>query len=103
VQHYKTMFLKIHKSYRTVVAICDTDLIEKRFEEGNRQLDLRENFYKDKQITHKEAVKLILFQFREDATFNIVGKKAIAAAIEARIITERNVAYIAGIPFTLIF
>jgi|SRR3989344_7833036 len=97
------MFLKIHKSYRTVVAICDADLVGKRFEEGNRQLDLRENFYKDKQITHEEAVKLILFQFREDATFNIVGKKAITAAIAARIITNKNFAYVAGIPFTLIF
>ena len=97
------MFLKIHKSYRTVVAICDADLVGKHFEEGNRQLDLRENFYKDKQITHEEALKIIFFQFREDATFNIVGKKSVAAAIAAGVITDKSVAYIAGIPFTLIF
>ncbi len=97
------MFVKIHKSYRTVVALCDTDLIGKRFGEGIHQLDLRENFYKDRQLTHEEAVKLIKFQSGEDATFNIVGKKAIAAALAAGVIREKNVALIAGIPFTLIF
>ncbi len=97
------MFVKIHKSYRTVVALCDAGLIGKKFEEGNRQLDLRENFYRGQQITHEEAVKLIKYQIGEDATFNIVGKKAIAAAVAAGVIRQENVATVAGIPFTLIF
>lgn len=97
------MFVKIHKSYRTVVALCDSDLIGKKFEEGIRQLYVRENFYKDREITHAEAVKLIQFQMHEDATFNIVGKESIAAAIEAGVITKNHVPTVAGIPFTLIF
>ncbi len=44
------MYLKIHKSYRNVVALCDAELIGKKFEEGNMQLYLRENFYKDKKV-----------------------------------------------------
>ena len=97
------MFVKIHKSYRTVVALCDTELIGKHFEEGNRQLDLRESFYKDKEVTHEEAVKIITFQLCEDATFNIVGEKSIAAAIAAGAIVKSNVARVDNIPFTLIF
>ena len=98
-----SLSVKLHKSYRTVVALCDADLIGKHFEEGNRQLDLRENFYKDRLLSHDEIVKLLKFQAGEDATFNIVGKKSIAAAIDAGIITGKNIVQITGIPFTLVF
>ena len=39
------MLVKIHKSYRNVVAVCDSDLIGKKFEEDKFQLDLKESFY----------------------------------------------------------
>ena len=96
------MFVKIHRSYRNVVALCDTDLIGKKFEEGIRQLDLRENFYKDKKVTHAEAVQMIRFQVHEDATFNIVGKEAVSCAIEAGLIEKKDVHRVAGIPLILI-
>lgn len=94
--------VKIHKSYRDVIALCDSELVGKKFEEGVMQLDLRENFYKEKEVTYDEAVQLIQFQTREDATFNIVGKNSINAAIEAEILTEEGVKEIQGIPFSLI-
>lgn len=93
--------IKIHSSYRNVVAICDSDLIGKRFEEGKRQLDCRANFYKDKELGFKEAVKVIDKQSYEDATFNIVGKESIKASIEAGIIGKSEVDKIQGIPFAL--
>ena len=94
--------IKIHQSYRTVVAICDLDLIGKKFEEGIRQLDLRENFYKDQELDKEEAVKIIKYQSNEDATFNIVGKESIDASIEAGLITKDHVDFIDNIPFTLV-
>ena len=93
--------LKIHRSYRVVVAICDTDLIGKRFEEGKRQLDCRQNFYEDRKIDFKDAVKVIEMQSYEDATFNIVGPNSIKASIEAGIISKEDVDKIQGIPFAL--
>ena len=96
------MFIKIHSSYRDVVAICDSELIGKRFEEGKRQLDIRENFYKDMKVTKQEAVRIIKQQAAEDSTFNIVGEKAIEASIEAGVINEDSVDMIESIPFTLI-
>lgn len=126
----ESLSLKIHKSYRTVVALCDADLLGKKFEEcmenslnsrnspdrdsGTKddktnqnlcikQIDCRESFYKDKIISHEEAVKVLQFQMNEDATFNIVGEKSTRAAIDADLIEEEECVIIAGIPFTLVF
>jgi uncharacterized protein len=96
------MFIKIHKSYRNVVAICDSNLVGKYFEEGKRQLDIRENFYKDKEISKELAIKLMQQQSNEDSTFNIVGEKSTNAAIEAGIISKNTIDTIQNIPFALI-
>jgi len=40
------MFVKIIESYRNVVAIADEELVGKKFFEGNKQLDVKESFYK---------------------------------------------------------
>jgi len=96
------MYLKIHKSCRNVVALCDADLIGKRFEEGKCQLELRENFYKDRKLSKEQTIKILRQQSDEDATFNIVGEKSIQASIEAGIITKSCIRKIQNIPFTLI-
>ena len=96
------MFVKIHKSLRTVVAICDSDLIGKTFEEGKRQLHIRENFYKDREVNKEELLTIIKRQLLEDASFNIVGKESIQIALEAGIIKKEGVHKIKGIPFALV-
>ena len=53
---YRAMLVKIHNSYRKVVAVCDSDIIGKRFDEGKRQLDIRENFYKGDEVNEEEAI-----------------------------------------------
>ncbi len=93
--------IKIHESYRTVVAICDENLIGKKFEEGIRQLDCRETFYKDKSVNLEEAIKIIQEQKDEDATFNIVGSASIESALKAGLIKEEAISKIQDIPFTL--
>ena len=95
--------IKIHNSYRTVVAICDESLLGKKFEEGIRQLDLREGFYKDKIVDFDEAAETIEYQANEDATFNVVGEESIKAAIKAKLISNKDVDKIAGIPFAMTF
>lgn len=96
------MFLKIHKSYRDVVAVCDSDLIGKRFEEGRFQMDIKENFYKGEEISEEKAMFIMKNMSREDATFNIVGKNSIKVAIQAGIIDEEAVGEIQSIPFALV-
>lgn len=96
------MFIKIHKSYRTVVAVCDSDLLGKTFEEGEKQLEIRESFYKGDEVSYEKALEIMKFQQKEDATFNIVGKEACKAATEAGIINQESIGHIQEIPYALV-
>lgn len=95
------MFVKIHKSYRNIVAVADKELVGKKFEEGNKLLDVRESFYKGEEIAEKELLVLMIDMVREDATFNIVGEKAVACALKAGIIREDGIKYVSDVPFAL--
>ncbi|MBU2612102.1 MAG: DUF424 family protein [Nanoarchaeota archaeon] len=99
------MFVNIIESYRRVIAIADEGLIGKQFFEGKKQLDVKENFYKGENeapLSKEEVIKIIKIHSKEDSTFNIVGEKSVACAIEAGAITENEVLKIDGIPYTLI-
>jgi hypothetical protein len=96
------MLVKIQKSYRDVVAICDTNLLGKTFEEGKFQLDVKESFYKGEEFEKTKVLQIIEEMAREDATFNIVGPNSVQTAIEAGLITEKGVKKIQGIPFALV-
>ena len=96
------MQVKIQKSCRGVVSICDSDLVGKYFEEGKFQLDVKESFYRGEEFTKEQVLFLIQKMDREDATFNVVGKESIQTAIEAGIIIEEGVKKIAGIPFGMV-
>lgn len=101
IQNAEDISLKIHSSYRVVVAVCDLELINKKFEEGKLQIHLRENFYKDKVVDIEEATKIIKQQMLNDATFNIVGENSISAAMSAGLIEPSSISSIQGIPFAL--
>lgn len=96
-----TILIKIHKSSRIVVAVCDSDLIGKRFEEDIRQLDMNGEFFKGQEYSQEEAVNIMRNQIREDATFNIVGEKSIDAALKSGAINESIISKIQSIPFAL--
>jgi hypothetical protein len=96
------MFVKIHQSYRTVVAVCDRDLIGKKLEDGKRQLDVSERFFKDQTVSEAELETLLQRYFREDSTFNIVGHTAVTTALKAGIVDTTAVMTLQGIPFVLI-
>lgn len=96
------MYLKIIKSYRDIVAICDASILGKRFESGISQLDLKESFYKGELVSEEMAIKIMKKMAAEDATFNIAGQKSVAAAIKAGIISKESIRKIQGIPFSLV-
>ena len=96
------MFLKIHKTYRDVVAICDEELIGKRFEEGKFQLDIKENFFRGEQFSKEKIIPIMQDLAREDATFNIVGENSVKSAIRAGIISEKGIKRVSNIPFALV-
>lgn len=96
------MLVKIHKTYRDVVAICDLDLIGKKFEQGKFQLDIKESFFKGDKISKEKAIKLMQDMSREDATFNIIGERSVNTALKAGIISKKGIKKIQGVPFALV-
>ncbi len=96
------MLVKIIKSCRTIIIICDADLIGKKLEQGEFQLDLKENFFEGDETSKQEAIKIMKNMAQEDATFNIVGQESINAALEAGIINKEGIKTIQDIPFALI-
>ena len=94
--------IKLHKTYRDVVAICDSELIGERFEEDKFQLDIKESFFKGDEVSEEKAKEIMTNFSCEDSTFNIVGEKAIQCALEAGIISKKGIKKIQGVPFALV-
>jgi uncharacterized protein len=98
-----TMFIiNIIKSCRDIVAICDKELLGKKFEDEKFQLDVKENFFLGKEANEKEVMRIMNNMRMEDATFNIVGKNSVNAALKLGIINKEGIKKIEGIPFSLV-
>ena len=95
-------FIKVMSSHRDVVAICDSDLLGKRFEQGKLQLDVKESFYKGEEVDEERLIQVIKRMAREDATFNIVGKNSVDIALKEGIIIKEGIREIQGVPFALV-
>lgn len=96
------MLVKIIKSYRDIVAICDSELVGRKFEEKEFQLNVKEDFFKGKELNEQEIIEVIDDMSKEDATFNVVGEKSVKAALRAGIISEDEIKRIDDIPFALV-
>lgn len=90
------MIVNVHKTQdgKKIVAICDEDLIGKKFVEKNIQLDLSSNFYNGERKSEDEIIKIL-----DDAYIvNMVGKNSVNLGKKTGIILENNVIYVKGIP-----
>jgi len=96
------MQVKIHDAYRKIVALCDSDLINKTFSEGKKQIEIRENFFKGEEKTREEVLEILIDMEKEDATFNIVVMESINVAIEAGIINKDGIIMIDNVPVALV-
>ena len=96
------VLIKLIKSQRNILAVCDSELIGKKFEEGKLQIDVKENFFKGEEIDEKKAIAIMEKEAEEDSTFYIVGEKSIRAALEAGVIAEEGIVKIQGIPVSLV-
>ncbi len=85
-----------------MVAICDKELIDKKFEQDNMGLDLTDSFFKGEEKTEEEVLKIMQNSAEEDATFNIVGEKSINLALKSGIINKQGIKKIQGIPVALV-
>jgi len=96
------MLLKVHKSYRLVVAVCDVDVFGRKLEEGNKALDVGGNFFKGKLMSEGEICKEVVRYNKEDATFNFVGENSVRIAKKLGLVTDGGVIRIEGVPIALV-
>ena len=89
------MLVKIHESkMNKVVAICDNDLIGKEFDEGELYLKISESFYNGESKTIEEVEEIMI---NED-NLNLVGEKTIKIALNLKLINEKNIIKVQGVP-----
>lgn len=100
----KKFLVKIHKTYREIVAVSDIGLLGKRFEQDNLQLEVNEHFYGGKGselVNEKKLLKILQEAKENDACFNFVGKDSIDVAIKSGLVDKYSVIKIQGIPHAL--
>ena len=78
---------------RKLLALCDKDLLGKKFEEGDLQLDLTAKFYQGKETSIEELKKDIAGY----DIINAVGKESVDLLLKEELITEQGIIKIAGI------
>ncbi|MEK6932258.1 MAG: DUF424 family protein [Nanoarchaeota archaeon] len=90
-----------HNIYQNskVLAVCDEDLIGKKYFEKGLKLDVNETFYKGNLVAEEEAVDLM----KKSRNINIVGKESIKLAIKFDIIKKENIIKIKNIPHAVVF
>lgn len=94
------IYLKINKTEQNeIIAVCDSDLIGKKFSENGLNLDINEIFYKGEIMNEKEIIKIL----KESININIVGKESIKLAVKAGIINKDNIIKIKNIPHAMVF
>lgn len=89
------MYMKQYDTERhLIVAVCDKEIIGKKFKEGELTLKLEPSFYIGTDASESEVKEAL-----SCATIaNIAGEKAIACAVECGCIDADTVIFIEGIP-----
>lgn len=89
------MIVKIHKKDdKTVVAVCDSDLIGHKFEEGELQLDLSSDFYNGEKMNEIDAGDII----RNSDLVNLVGENSVKLGLKEGVIEKKHIIKIKNIP-----
>lgn len=89
------MIVKKHVNEgRLILAVCDSDILGKKFEDEICVLDLSSKFY-DGDETEKEKVQELMLQAY---IVNLAGKKSLAVAQELDLLDEIGIIYVEGIP-----
>ncbi len=91
----REMYLKTYRSGKEIlIAVCDCDILGKRFEEGPLHVDVCADFFGNEKATLEEVERSL-----SKATIaNFVGKQAVDFAIKLGYVDKENVLVIDGVP-----
>ena len=100
------ILIKVHKSYRWVVAVCDEDVFGRKLKqsggEKNRVLDVSGQFFNGDAVGEDVAREEIMRWEAEDATFNFVGMKSVGLAKELGLVDDVGIIEIDSVPVALV-
>ena len=90
----KNVYLKSYRYGKEVlIAICDCDLMGKRFTEGKLHVDINQDFFGDEKASNQEVEKAL-----KSATIaNFVGRQCVECAIELGYVHRENTIVIDGV------
>ncbi|MDD5650760.1 MAG: DUF424 family protein [Candidatus Nanoarchaeia archaeon] len=91
-------YVKTHDE-NLIVAICDSDLIGKTFEEKDLQLKVSENFYKGILLNEEEIIEIM----KQAKNLNLVGTNIIELGLKLNLIEKEHILYINKIPHAQVF
>ena len=91
------MIVKEHitSDNKLILTVCDKEIIGRKFETPDLKLDLSSNFYKGKEKTEKEIIKL----FQMSYMINLVGQKSVELGLKSKIISKKDIIKIKNIPY----
>jgi len=84
----------VYDDGRLFLAVCDSDLIGKKFENENLQLDLTSSFFKGEEKNAEEIILLV----KKSYMVNFVGKESVELAIKEGIVDKDKIITIENIP-----
>ena len=96
-----TVLIKIHKVYREIIAVCDSELVGKKLENDKMQLEVSKEFYGGEEMSENRILKLLKEKVQEDASFNFVGNDSIEIGIKAGIIDKERIIKIKNVPHAM--
>ena len=90
------MIVKKHKTQdrRLILAVCDTELLGKVFEEDERLLNLGSGFFNGEEMDDNAVVELM----KQAYVINIVGENSIKLAIGGGFVSKDQVLRIKNVP-----
>lgn len=90
------MIVKVHQAPngKKIVALCDSSILGKSFDEGSRVLDLASDFYKGEEKSDNEVMRI----FAGAYIVNLAGERSVGLGLKTGIINKGNVITVCGIP-----
>ncbi len=94
------MIAKIHEfESKTILAVCDKDLVGKEFEDGKIFFKASEKFFGNTPISEKDLIKIA----KESDSINAFGNNCTQILQKEGLISENSVILIAGIKHAQIY
>jgi hypothetical protein len=89
------LYLKSHRSGREVlIAVCDCDLMGKKFVEGHLHVEILPDFFGEEKATAQDVEQALT----RATMANLVGELAVGHAIRLGYVARENVLTINGVP-----